>query len=123
MWSTTTALSTRICNLPIDDFVTLVNTAFINPVEDVQYLTSQIGPDGTPQTDFKSESEWGRQRSIESGDVRSMFPPTVIGLVEGSRASFPLRMRNSVTYVDDRIALIGWVSMIVGGRLTAGLLI
>ncbi|KAJ3042653.1 putative ubiquinone biosynthesis monooxygenase [Rhizophlyctis rosea] len=108
VWSTPANLSARLCNLPVEDFVTLVNAAFKNPVEDVEYLISQIGPDGTPQTDFKAEAEWGRERAVMHEDeVTIMFPPAVIDVEMGSRASFPLRMRNSVTYVDDRIALIG----------------
>ncbi|KAJ3289009.1 putative ubiquinone biosynthesis monooxygenase [Borealophlyctis nickersoniae] len=103
VWSTRADLAPRICALPEKDFVELVNAAFSNPVPDVEFLTSQIAPDGKPTTDFAFEADWGRQRAVVNGP----FPPKVLEVREGSRAPFPLRMRNSSRYVQDRIALIG----------------
>ncbi|TPX69756.1 hypothetical protein SpCBS45565_g02209 [Spizellomyces sp. 'palustris'] len=107
VWSITPTLASRVCSLPEAEFVELLNAACSSPWADVQYLCAQISPDGKPLVDFKEESTWGRQREAAYDPSSQPIPPQVVGVQTGSRAAFPLRLRNSEFYVKSRVALIG----------------
>ncbi|KAI9204565.1 uncharacterized protein BJ171DRAFT_424072 [Polychytrium aggregatum] len=112
VWSIAPDLANRIIALPPREFLELVNAAFHNPLQDIQFLISQIQPDGKTTCDFEAEAWWGRERAQASLDNRAShtegkLPPRIVSVAEKSRAGFPLKLRNSVRYVDDRVALIG----------------
>lgn len=100
--------------MPAQDFCTLVNSAFRLDLPDLNYLFSQIDPaTGETRCDFKSEYEW-RQDVAQHGLIdrerdahEARFPPLLETVDAKSRASFPLRMRNSQHYYDDRVVLVG----------------
>lgn len=110
VWSTTPALASRLCTLPGTEFAELVNVAFSSPWVDVQYLCSQIGPDGQPLANFMEEASWGRERRTLYDPSAEPAPPRVVEVQDRSRAAFPLRLRNSEHYVKSRVALIGCVT-------------
>ncbi|TPX34330.1 hypothetical protein SmJEL517_g02929 [Synchytrium microbalum] len=103
VWSISTDLAKRISLLPDEAFVALLNTALLNPPQDVQFLCSQISAEGTTNVDFSHESAWGRKRVPHIGPV----PPLVVNVLDKSRAAFPLRLSHASRYVAPRIALIG----------------
>ncbi|KND03138.1 ubiquinone biosynthesis mono0xygenase COQ6 [Spizellomyces punctatus DAOM BR117] len=107
VWSITPTLASRVCSLPEAEFVELLNAACTSPSADIQYLCAHISPDGKPLVDFKEESTWGRQREAAYDPSSQPIPPQVVGVQAGSRAAFPLRLRNSEFYVKSRVALIG----------------
>ncbi|KAJ3172736.1 putative ubiquinone biosynthesis monooxygenase [Geranomyces variabilis] len=106
VWTTTPALATRLCALPSASFVDLVNVAVRAAWPDVQFLTSAIGAAGEPPADCGEEARWALDRAASSGYAAST-PPRVLGVADGSRGAFPLKLRNSERYVAGRVALIG----------------
>ncbi|KAI1317685.1 putative ubiquinone biosynthesis monooxygenase [Mortierella claussenii] len=115
VWSTTPKIAQDLKKLPESDFCALVNAAFNASPAELDYLYKNIGPDGQPLVDFKQEIEWRASvQDLESsnsvigssaaGDAK---PPKVVGVQENTRAPFPLRMRNSSSYVEDRVVLVG----------------
>jgi len=90
----------------------LVNAAFNASPAELEYLCKNIGPDGQPLVDFQSEIEW--RASVQEAEKRGISrgredykAPKVIDVQENTRAPFPLRMRNSNSYVEDRVVLVG----------------
>ncbi|KAJ1562281.1 putative ubiquinone biosynthesis monooxygenase [Cladochytrium tenue] len=106
------------------DFVALVNAAARNPLVDVEFLVQQAesavaaataaaaASDTPPPKDVSmavdaaGEASWGLSRSSRA--TPSYRPPTVTGVDEGSRASFPLRFRMADRFTAERVALIGY---------------
>jgi ubiquinone biosynthesis monooxygenase Coq6 len=119
VWSTTPKIAQDLKKLPARDFCALVNAAFSASPAELEYLYKNIGPDGQPLVDFQKEIEWRtgvrdaemsqtmvRGSSSSQGDDK---PPRVVDVQENTRAPFPLRMRNSSSYVEDRVVLVGYV--------------
>ncbi|KAG9067233.1 putative ubiquinone biosynthesis monooxygenase [Linnemannia hyalina] len=117
VWSTTPKIAQDLKKLPARDFCALVNAAFSASPAELEYLYKNIGPNGEPLVDFQKEIEWRtsvhdqeasqtmiRGGSSSQGDAK---PPRVVDVQENSRAPFPLRMRNSSSYVEDRVVLVG----------------
>ncbi|CAG8753277.1 16314_t:CDS:2, partial [Acaulospora morrowiae] len=102
VWSTTPNLSSKIRSLGKREFVHLVNAAFRLRVANLEYFYSQLENDGF---NIKDEFEW--RHSVESEEAKFTLPPLVLDVQEKSRAGFPLRMRNSESYVKERVALVG----------------
>lgn len=103
-------MANMLKKIPENDFITLVNGAFRMSFTDLSYLFSQIDPHSfTPQCDFQSEYSWRQDVAVRNNDHEQLLllPPIVNGVVPTSRASFPLRMRNSQFYFGDRTVLIG----------------
>lgn len=97
VWSTTPALAAHLKKLSSKDFIALVNAAFRLSTVDIAYMHTQS--DG--QTD---ELAWRLQHTkFDSARV----PREVIGLQDGSVASFPLKLRHADTYIGERVALVG----------------
>ncbi|RDA94124.1 hypothetical protein CP533_6624 [Ophiocordyceps camponoti-saundersi (nom. inval.)] len=97
VWSTTPERATILKKLPSSDFVAMVNAAFrLSPV-DLNYMHNH-------PADLAEEVAWRMQHTdVHAQDI----PQTVVGLQEGSVASFPLKMRHADTYIGERVALIG----------------
>ncbi|KUJ22288.1 ubiquinone biosynthesis hydrox [Mollisia scopiformis] len=97
VWSTTPALATHLKTLSPRDFISMVNAAFrLSPV-DLAYLHTQA----SGQTE---EVAW---RTQHTGFDAQRIPQLVVGVQEGSVASFPLKLRHANTYIGERVALVG----------------
>lgn len=97
VWSTTPDRASRLKSLSSTDFTAMVDAAFrLSPV-DLEYLHSQ----GSGQ---EEEVSWRLQHaSIHPGAI----PQPIVGVQEGTVASFPLKMRHADTYIGERVALVG----------------
>lgn len=97
VWSTTPDRASLLKSLSSKDFAAMVNAAFrLSPV-DLEYLHSQ-------SSGQEEEVSWRMQHvSIQPEAI----PQAVVGVQEGTVASFPLKMRHADTYIGERIALVG----------------
>ncbi|XP_065833743.1 ubiquinone biosynthesis monooxygenase COQ6, mitochondrial-like [Oscarella lobularis] len=93
VWSTSPSHAQSLLQLPEDSFVDSVNSAFSDNVR------NQSLPSRAVQA----------LRSLNQSDHESVckYPPSILRVDEGSRASFPLALYHGSTYVNDRIALVG----------------
>ncbi|KAF9143407.1 putative ubiquinone biosynthesis monooxygenase [Linnemannia schmuckeri] len=116
VWSTTPQIAQDLKKLPARDFCALVNAAFSASPAELEYLYKSIGPDGQPLIDFQKEIEWrtsvhdqeASQTMVRGNSFQGEAkPPRVVDVQENTRAPFPLRMRNSSSYVEDRVVLVG----------------
>jgi ubiquinone biosynthesis monooxygenase Coq6 len=97
VWSTTPALAAHLKTLNAEDFIAMVNAAFRLSTTDLAYLHTL--PDG--QAD---EVAWRLQHTDFEAQKT---PQSVIGLQDGTLASFPLKLRHADTYIGERVALVG----------------
>ena len=97
VWSTLPEHAARLKELSEVDFCAMVDAAFRLSAVDLQYLCSI----SSGQTDQVS---W-REKHTKFDEARC--PTRVVSLQQDSRASFPLRMRHSDTYISNRVALVG----------------
>jgi ubiquinone biosynthesis monooxygenase Coq6 len=107
VWSVPTKWTSKLINMDPDLFIHIINAAFRNEPVDIEYIITQLTDSGIPKIDAESiisELEWGRSRLQNSG---TFCPPEVTGIVEKSRAAFPLSLSNSNAYAAHRIALVG----------------
>ncbi|KAG0210734.1 putative ubiquinone biosynthesis monooxygenase [Mortierella sp. GBA30] len=115
VWSTTPKIAQDLKKLPACDFCALVNAAFSASPAELEYLYKNIGPNGEPLVDFQQEIEWrasvqdmeASKTMVHGGAGVDAKPPKVVDVQENTRAPFPLRMRNSSSYVEDRVVLVG----------------
>lgn len=105
VWSLSPKDAKKVAKLDPKRFTELLNAAFCNPNEDIQYLISQIDENGDSQVDFQDEVEWGQSR-IPQPAIETC-PPRVLDVDKGSRACFPLKIRHVERYFGDRVVLIG----------------
>ncbi|KAI0896888.1 ubiquinone biosynthesis hydrox [Annulohypoxylon nitens] len=97
VWSTTPANAALLKSLSSKDFVALVNAAFrLTPVDIAFMHTLSSG-----QVD---ELAWRLQHTQFNYQA---IPQTVVGVQEGTIASFPLKLRHADTYIGERVALVG----------------
>ncbi|KAF8476912.1 hypothetical protein BDZ91DRAFT_769216 [Kalaharituber pfeilii] len=97
VWSTTPQNAAFLKSLSSAEFVALVNAAFrLTPTDLKYYETYQEG--------LVEDIAW---RESEVSVDSTLVPPRVIGVQEGTVASFPLKMRHADTYIGERIALVG----------------
>ncbi|KAL6868582.1 hypothetical protein J3F83DRAFT_737658 [Trichoderma novae-zelandiae] len=97
VWSTTPANAALLKKLAPKDLVALINAAFrLSPV-DLAYMHTQT-------TGQEDELAWRTQHTHFD---REAIPQLVVGVQEGSVASFPLKFRHADTYISERIALVG----------------
>lgn len=97
VWSTTPANAALLKSLSAKDFVALVNAAFrLTPVDIAFMHTLSSG-----QVD---ELAWRLQHTQFNYQA---IPQTVVGVQEGTIASFPLKLRHADTYIGERVALVG----------------
>ncbi|ESP02270.1 hypothetical protein LOTGIDRAFT_224896 [Lottia gigantea] len=96
VWSTTAENARNLKQIPEDSFVDAVNDALWHD-RDKNPVVSSV---------FNSFTD--ALNNILPGSLLSkQLPPTVIGVQEKSRASFPLSLTHSSNYVKSRVALIG----------------
>lgn len=97
VWSTTPDRASRLKSLSSEDFAAMVNAAFrLSPV-DLDYLHSQ-------SSGQEEEVSWRMQHvSVQPRAI----PQPVVGVQDGTVASFPLKLRHADTYISERIALVG----------------
>ncbi|KAH6606464.1 ubiquinone biosynthesis monooxygenase coq6 [Trichoderma cornu-damae] len=97
VWSTTPANAALLKKLPAKEFIALVNAAFrLRPV-DLAYMHTQ-------DAGQEEELAWRTQHTPFESEA---IPQLVVGVQEGSIASFPLKLRHADTYVGERVALVG----------------
>ncbi|TEA21206.1 Ubiquinone biosynthesis monooxygenase COQ6 [Colletotrichum sidae] len=97
VWSTTPERAAFLKSLPPKEFVALVNAAFrLSPV-DIGFMHEQ----SANQTE---ELAW---RLEHTPFDRRTIPQQVVGVQEGTVASFPLKLRHADTYTGERVALVG----------------
>lgn len=97
VWSTTPALAARLKSLSSENFIAMVNAAFRLSPTDLAYMHDQA--------DGQSEELVWRSQNTEFDVER--IPQKVVGVQDGSIASFPLKLRHADTYTGERIALVG----------------
>ncbi|KAL1304013.1 hypothetical protein AAFC00_000454 [Neodothiora populina] len=115
VWSTTPDKANLLKRLSPADFLAMVNAAFRLLPVDLDYMH-------TITSGQADEFSW--RESNTTFDPRKV-PQKVVGLQEGSVASFPLRMRHADTYIGHRVALLGdaahTVHPLAGQGLNSGL--
>ncbi|KAI7847579.1 hypothetical protein BDC45DRAFT_541798 [Circinella umbellata] len=134
VWSAPPKIATKLKKMPADAFCALVNAAFRLSPADLKFLYSQLDKDTfEPTVDFQSEYDWREkvnnhglsEMEILDRDM-SLFPPKVESVDDKSRASFPLRLRNSQSYFANRVVLVGdaahTVHPLAGQGLNQGIL-
>jgi ubiquinone biosynthesis monooxygenase Coq6 len=97
VWSTTPALAAHLKKLDPKDYIAIVNAAFRLSTVDLAYMHSQSNGQA-------EELAWRLQHARFDSD---RVPREVIGVQEGSVASFPLKLRHADTYIGERVALVG----------------
>jgi ubiquinone biosynthesis monooxygenase Coq6 len=107
VWSTTPANAAYLKSLSPDTFTTMVNAAFRLSMTDLLYMftlpaSEPLSSAVTTYTHIE-ELSWRLQHT----PLPSHLPPLIRSIQPGSVASFPLRFRQSSSYVSPRIALIG----------------
>ncbi|KAI8985371.1 hypothetical protein BDB01DRAFT_742283 [Pilobolus umbonatus] len=114
VWSTKPSIAKSLKGVSNKDFCSLVNAGYRMSTIDLKYLYKQIDTSSNePRCDIQDEYEWRESvanKSLTEEEIRDReysLPPEVIDIQENSRASFPLRLRNSESYITDRVALIG----------------
>ena len=114
VWSSPPHIAQKLKKMPADTFCTLVNAAFRLSPADLKFLYTQIDKETfEPTCDFQKEYNW-RQNVNKHGlsDMQVLeremsLPPQIESVVDASRASFPLRLRNSQSYFANRVVLVG----------------
>ncbi|KAM5355713.1 hypothetical protein ACJ41O_002359 [Fusarium nematophilum] len=97
VWSTTPEKAAFLKCLPPRDFIAMVNAAFrLKPV-DIGFMHSQTAGQ-------EEELAWRMQHTAVDAE---MIPQAVVGVQEGTVASFPLKLRHADTYIGERVALVG----------------
>ena len=97
VWSTVPERALRLKSLSSEDFVAMVNAAFRLSTVDLEFLHTL--PEG-----HQKEVAWREEHTPVN---RRSVPMKVVGVQEGSVASFPLKMRHADTYTGERVALVG----------------
>ncbi|KAI1178794.1 ubiquinone biosynthesis hydrox [Nemania sp. FL0916] len=98
VWSTTPSNARLLRSLSAKDFIALVNAAFRLDQVDLEFMhTMSAGGQ-------EDELSW---RLPHTRFDAAAVPQQVVGVQEGTVASFPLKMRHADTYVGERVALVG----------------
>jgi ubiquinone biosynthesis monooxygenase Coq6 len=97
VWSTTPSNASLLKSLSAKDFIAMVNAAFRLSPTDLEYMHTQ-------ESGQAEEYSWRLEHT--PFDYRAV-PQTVIGVQEGTVASFPLKLRHADTYIAERVALVG----------------
>lgn len=97
VWSTTPSNAALLKSLPPKEFIALVNAAFRLSTVDLEFMH-------TINERHEDELMWRLQHTPVNTQA---IPQTVVGVQEGTVASFPLKMRHADTYIGERVALVG----------------
>ncbi|KAI0817621.1 hypothetical protein GGR55DRAFT_621250 [Xylaria sp. FL0064] len=97
VWSTTPSNATLLKSLSAKDFIALVNAAFRLNTVDLQFMH-------TLSSGQEDELAWRLQHTHFNTQA---IPQSVVGVQEGTVASFPLKIRHADTYIGERVALVG----------------
>lgn len=89
-----------MCKINEADFISILNAAFQNPIEDVIFALDNLH---NSEIETEAEMNWGFTRAANSFQL----PPTIASLSEGSRASFPLQLQHTNKYWQDNVVLVG----------------
>ncbi|KAJ1331072.1 ubiquinone biosynthesis monooxygenase Coq6 [Microdochium nivale] len=100
VWSTTPAKAKLLKSLSPQDFIACVNAAFRLGMTDLEYMHT-LTSGGQAE-----ELRWRLEHTPPPAGAGAV-PQTVVGVQEGTVASFPLKMRHADTYVGERVALVG----------------
>ncbi|KAI8084999.1 uncharacterized protein BX664DRAFT_338303 [Halteromyces radiatus] len=104
VWSTKPHLAKLLKTISEEDFVQLVNAAFRLSHVDLDYFYKQLDNDKAFPS-LASEVAW--RDDVINKSTNEILPPKVVQIQQASRASFPLKLRNSERYISDRVALVG----------------
>jgi ubiquinone biosynthesis monooxygenase Coq6 len=105
VWSAPVDFAQRMTKTLPSEFVAMLNAAFRNPLPDVKFLMSRLQEGSKWDVDLAKEIQWGLERV--AGQRTQPWPPEILSVEEGSRALFPLKLRNVDRLVAPRAALIG----------------
>ncbi|KAF3919744.1 hypothetical protein ABW20_dc0107757 [Dactylellina cionopaga] len=97
-WSTTPEKVAHLKALSPENFVAMVNAAFRLSYVDIDYLHKLT--DGVAD-----EAKW--RESVTKYPDPPQIPVRITEVLEGTRASFPLKMKHADRYIGERIALVG----------------
>lgn len=111
VWSTTEPLSRLLISLDPEQFVLLVNAAFVLEDVDMQYYYKQLEA-GTITTqelkeDIAHRTELIYKKLDNEALIDEVYPPLVSRVDGESRARFPLKLSHADSYIAERIALVG----------------
>lgn len=113
VWSTTPVNAAYLKSLPPEAFTSMVNAAFRLSMTDLSYMFTLPSSTSEPPSDHSSETPvytHSQELSWRLEHMRPLphhLPPLISSVQPGSIASFPLRFRQSSTYIAPRIALMG----------------
>ncbi|KAH6648592.1 ubiquinone biosynthesis monooxygenase COQ6 [Truncatella angustata] len=97
VWSTTPSNAALLKSLPAKEFIAMVNAAFRLSTVDLEFMH-------TIHEGQEAELTWRLQHTPVKTQA---VPQAVVGVQEGTVASFPLKMRHADTYIGERVALVG----------------
>lgn len=97
VWSTTPRNAALLKSLSAKDFIAMVNAAFRLSPTDLEYMHTQ---------DSGQAGEYSWRLGHTPFEPRAI-PQAVVGVQEGTVASFPLKLRHADTYIGERVALVG----------------
>ncbi|KAK6505365.1 putative ubiquinone biosynthesis monooxygenase [Arthrobotrys musiformis] len=97
-WSTTPEKVAHLKSLAPEDFVAMVNAAFRLSYTDIDYLHNL-------KSGVVEETKW--RESVTKYPDPPTIPVRITEVLEGTRASFPLKMKHADRYIGERIALVG----------------
>lgn len=109
VWSTTPRHAAYLKTLSPDSLTALINAAFHLSQTDVEYmfaLPSTETPSAQQPSTHASELAWRLQHTPPTTPPHAQ-PPLITSIQPGTLASFPLRFRQSSTYISPRVALLG----------------
>lgn len=111
VWSTTEPLSRLLLSIDPEQFVLLVNAAFVLEDADMQYYYKQLEQGSITTQELKSDIAYRTELVYSKLDndafIDEIYPPAVSSIDSTSRARFPLKLSHADSYVADRIALVG----------------
>lgn len=111
VWSTTPRKAAYLKTLPPDSVIALLNAAFRLSQTDIEYMftlpSTSPGPSSSTSQQEPGTHEPELTWRLAHTPSHPSTPPLITALQPGTLASFPLRFRQSSTYISPRVALLG----------------